>query len=76
MTKNSRPFAPIALLTLLSLSGCASQTVCRRPQLHDAPAPPPLAFSQCLREIIAVGQGKQAQISSLCSKLLQPAQTK
>jgi hypothetical protein len=39
------------------------------------PAPLPLEFSKCLREIIQVGQGQLDQISAPCSKLLQPPPT-
>ena len=75
MTARFSTFSIIATL-ILTLSGCASAPVCERHQpLHDQPAPPPEAFSRCLREIVAVGKGELAQISSECSTLLQGAPT-
>lgn len=71
MTKNSPICALTALLTLLALSGCASQTTCMRPPLHDSPAPPPMIFSRCLNEILDYGRGK-GLISQTCSDFLHP----
>jgi hypothetical protein len=74
-------FGWLILIPLLLLFGCASTITCKAPppvQLDPSlsqPAPPPLSFSKCLLEIIAVGEGKQGQISSQCSALLRPEPT-
>ena len=75
----------ITIGLLCSLYGCASlqpiavascpQAAPKSPEML-APAPPPGAFGLCLREILAVGQGTQVQISVSCSKLLLIVQTK
>ena len=77
MTKNMRIILLTGILITL-LCGCASQPVavasCPKPapltKEMKVQAPPPSAFSKCLTEIIAVGQGQQAQISVACSTLL------
>lgn len=80
MRPNYRIFALTALLTLSSLFGCASTPPCKREPLQVSesvlePAPPPEAFSKCLREILAIGRGELAQTSAECSKLLQAQPT-
>ncbi len=70
----------IVLLTLISLSGCAS----RPPVIQEGGTPPRLAkeqppppagmFDRCLTEILAYGLGK-GQISQACSDALQLEQT-
>jgi hypothetical protein len=84
MIKNFRTsglFSSLILTPLLLLSACASTVACKAPPpvaldpSLSQPAPPPLSFSQCLLEIIAVGEGKQGQISSQCSALLRPEPT-
>ena len=76
MTKN----VPSLLISLCLLCACASQpvavSVCPKPAPPSPemlqPAPPPAAFSKCLREILA----SPAPISEECSTLLRRAQTK
>lgn len=68
-------------LILLALCACASHPAltCKPVPLSPtaaAPLPPPLEFSKCLREIVAVGQQQQAQISPECSTFLRLAPTK
>lgn len=83
MTRNGRTIRIISIAILFCLYGCASPTIAVRScpqaaplsQEQQIPAPPPLAFSQCLAEILAVGRGQQAQISAPCSALLGPLPT-
>jgi len=74
MMKNWPLYAITATAILLSLCGCVSVPVCRKP-LHDPPAPPPQTFSRCLREILAYGQN-QGQMSQDCLNFLRPAGTR
>jgi len=69
---------PIVIIILLSLYGCASQPLavssCPKaapltPEMR-VPAPAPQMFQKCLREIVAVGEGR-GPISPGCSNFLQ-----
>lgn len=76
-TAHARIFATIALVSLSGLSSCAARQVQCKPEDRPAqqPAPPPLAYSQCMREIVDLGQGKRDRISEGCSILLRRAVT-
>lgn len=66
----------IALLGLLCLSGCAAKPLVCLPQERpqQLPAPPPLAFSQCLQLILAYGSNPDATYP-VCSVTLRPPPT-
>jgi hypothetical protein len=85
MQRKWQIFRTLPALMLISLCGCAStHTVAVKACAQQAPqsaeikepAPPPLAFSKCLTEILQVGRGELAQISNQCSQLLGPLPTK
>ena len=84
MQKKYRAYRILSILIPMGLCSCASThtvavpaCVQAAPQTQElqVPAPPPLAFSQCLTEILQVGKGERAQISSQCSQLLGPLPT-
>lgn len=75
----------LSIICLHLMCGCASTHTlavasCPKPAPLSpelkVPAPLPEEFSKCLREIIAVGNLQQAQISAECSAFLHNGLTK